>query len=281
MLAIDADDFLVAGVDGQDVIVGSTTDGGVSWTTFRIEPGIQPGAVTLAADADTDVVLVQETTGANFSSAIVYVGNAARSEWDRHDAPAAGELTLDSAGRLWLTGGVQHQQVWISEDLGQTWHEVGLPSIGKSFTLAQPATLPDGTTLIGVTLNGPETAELYLKSSDAGRTWQQVGRIDDLGPTEAGIALASAVVDSKHWMVTTPAADQVLATASAGQDFSRVSATGLRPGIVAMSFATSSQGWAVTASGTCGGNKADCTFDQSLFATNDGGRTWRQLAVPD
>jgi len=125
---------------------------------------------------------------------------------------------------------------------------------------------------------------VYETTADAGSTWREVGNQStdpggDLGYNGTGPPLSFSAVDAEHWRASVY--DRVVSTDDAGRHWMRV-AGGLpfRP-ILGLSFASPAQGWAFSlgdSAGYGGCDAANC--ETHLESTSDGGRTWREVALP-
>lgn len=65
----DETHLAIGRIDGLDVFVDASDDGGQTWNETRLPARSQPGDVHLAASTTLLAVLVQQTTSANFSQA--------------------------------------------------------------------------------------------------------------------------------------------------------------------------------------------------------------------
>lgn len=278
--AQDERNVLAAGIEPDGIHVAMTVDGGAHWTMSRLDSRGQPAALTSAFGDGVAALLVQQTTSANFSIGDVYVRDP-DGAWTIHSAPAAGALTIDSEGSIWLVGGVQHEGVWISSDSAESWHQVKLPTTSSDAVALSPAVaLDDGSVVLAITTNGRDSTAVFVQTSDGGMTWKRGAVVGGLGETVAGTSLPNAVVDAEHWVVLDAQSDALTRTSEAGLTLPAVSPRGLPPGVVSLSFPTLSHGWAVSANGSCAADKADCSLQERVSVTSDGGQTWGPLPIP-
>lgn len=144
-----------------EVAVSLSEDRGSTWTTSRVEVPGQPGQLRASIRGEAVVILVQQTTGINFSLADILVSTDGK-EWDLRSAPAAGQVGILAADELWIAGGATANQLFRSSDLGRNWDEVNV-TVGDSdpFSLDLPrATSASGREVVA-TING-ETTTLAL-----------------------------------------------------------------------------------------------------------------------
>jgi hypothetical protein len=277
--ARDADHILLGTIEGQEVVVAETSNRGLTWTTATLPAGGQPARVALAMGADLAVALVQDTTSANFSRATLFVERGA-SGWTKRDAPIAGGVVVDTSDRIWIAGGPGMDQAWSSDDLGQTWLQlkIPVPPPAAGASVSTPFSQPDGSALVGVTLSGPESTELFFTVGQGTNIARASGRVEQIGSSEAGVALPTAAIGAAGWVVASPASNRLYATTSGGASFDTTD--GLPDGVYRLSFITPQVGWALTSNGTCAAGKVGCQLDRGLFGTVDGGQTWKRFVVP-
>ncbi len=213
--AQDEHHVLAAGIEPDGIHVAMTVDGGAHWTMSRMESQAQPGALTSAFGHGVAALLAQQTTSANFSVGDVYVRNAGGA-WVMHSAPTAGALTIDAKGSIWLVGGVQHEGVWISSDMAGSWRQVQLPASSDPVTVSPAVALDDGSVVVTITTNGPDSTAVFVQTSDGGMTWKRGAVVDGLGQTVAGTSLPNAIVDAEHWVVLGAQSDALIRTSEAG-----------------------------------------------------------------
>ena len=278
--ALDERNLLAAGIEPDGIHVSMTVDSGAHWTMSRLDSRGQPGALTSAFHGRVAALLVQQTTSANFSIGDVYVRDP-DGAWTVHSAPAAGALTIDGEGSLWLVGGVQHEGVWISSDNAESWRQVKLPTASSdAFAVSSAVALDDGSVVVTITTNGPDSTAVFVQTSDGGMTWKRGAVVDGLGQTVAGTSLPNAIVDAEHWVVLGAQSDALIRTSEAGVALPAISPPRLPPGVISLSFPTLSHGWAVSANGTCAADKTDCSLQERVSVTSDGGQTWAPLPIP-
>ncbi|MEA3438761.1 MAG: hypothetical protein U9R58_00595, partial [Chloroflexota bacterium] len=151
-----------------------------------------------------------------------------------------------SLGRLFYTG-----------DAGNTWQERTIP-LGEAVEFQDE--------LHGWVAGGPYGDKLY-STRDGGRTWQ-LGESDAHHPAYADTASFSGQI--------TPAGSPL---PSASFQFV------LPKGVVTLDFVDTIHGWASVQTGSCQGDKGTpgsqliCVQHWRLLATDDGGRTWREIKI--
>jgi photosystem II stability/assembly factor-like uncharacterized protein len=177
-------------------------------------------------------------------------------------------------------GGVQHEGVWISSDMAGSWRQVQLPASSDPVTVSPAVALDDGSVVVTITTNGPDSTAVFVQTSDGGMTWKRGAVVDGLGQTVAGTSLPNAIVDAEHWVVLGAQSDALIRTSEAGVALPAISPRGLPPGVISLSFPTLSHGWAVSANGTCAADKMDCSLQERVSVTSDGGQTWAPLPIP-
>ena len=276
LVILDTQRMVMGAIDGLDVVVRTTIDGGTSWQESRLATRGQPGGVRLFASSTLLVVLVQQTTSSNFSEADAFVSQDGGA-FERRSAPAAGEVSITGTNDLWLAGGVLGNQLWRSKDAGSTWSEIRLPSqLGTAIGVSAPQRVA-GRLVLPVTINGPATQEALLTSSDDGDTWQQVALMAVGGDTGPG-ALPAAVAGDR--VVVAGPAGRLFEVTAAGEAPMPVSPKGLPLGDTILRFTSATAGWALVTERGCVSGKTQCFEVTRLFSTSDGGQTWSEARLP-
>jgi hypothetical protein len=148
-------------------------------------------------------------------------------------------------------------RLFYTSDAGNTWHERTIP-LGEAVEFQDE--------LHGWVAGGPSGDKLY-STRDGGRTWQ-LEESDAHHPAYADTASFSGQI--------TPAGSP-LPFAS----FQFV----LPKGVVTLDFVDTIHGWAAVQTGACQGDKGRpgsqliCEQHWRLLATDDGGRTWREIKI--
>jgi photosystem II stability/assembly factor-like uncharacterized protein len=160
-----------------------------------------------------------------------------------------------------LVGGDSAGQgvIWRTDDGGVTYEKQLLPGLGIL-----------GIAVIGSSEAWASTAAGLFHSTDAGRTWQEIGK-DDLG--------SISFVDSRRgWAVQsdTPAqgGGPLLSTTDGGRTWTLEPAPCDYNGAVSVSFVDALHGW-VGCSWPAGAGQGP----KGISATTDGGKTWRLVAA--
>ncbi len=277
LLVLGAQHIVLAGIDGLDVVVRTSIDGGQKWQESRLQTQGQPGDVRLAASDTLLAVLVQQTTTVNFSEADLFVSQDG-GVFEKRPAPAAGTLSITGASDLWLAGGVFGNQLWRGADAGLTWSEIRLPSqLGTAIGVSTPERVADSLVL-PVTINGPATQEAWLTSSDDGATWQQLALMTVGGDTGQGVALPASTAGDR--VVVAGPAGGLFAVTAAGQSLMPVSPNGLPLGVTALRFTSATAAWALVTQRGCASGKSQCFEVTRLFSTSDGGQAWNEARLP-
>jgi photosystem II stability/assembly factor-like uncharacterized protein len=114
----------------------------------------------------------------------------------------------------------------------------------------------DGSTLWAT------SEEQILRSTDGGRQWAAVT------PSQTGDPESLVALDADHaWML---AKDSLLSTKNGGRRWTRQSAPFSQ---AILSFADPENGWALVSGGVAAGSQA-----VRLYRTDDGGKTWQEIA---
>jgi photosystem II stability/assembly factor-like uncharacterized protein len=219
--------------------------------------------------------MAQLQSGASFSRASVLATSDSGVTWSAHEAPIAGAVSVDPDGRIWLAGGVLHDQLVSSTDQAATWTKpnLNLPAGATVDGIAPPR---DGLLPVALTTGGASRLAL-LRSDNGGGSWREVDslalshRLPDMPP----LSLRASTV-----MVFDRAAARVLhRTTQTGSAADVRAANGLPAGVEKLTFTDDNDGWALASTGACHNGKQDCSITTTVVSTVDGGRTWEPLVT--
>jgi hypothetical protein len=91
--------------------------------------------------------------------------------------------------------------------------------------------------------------------------------------------VTSAVIDNTHWIAVVKGKIQRVSSASKNATPETLSQDSIGANIADFDFASVTVGWAITASYSCA-NRI-CVLQTQLYRTQDGGRKWQPLILPE
>jgi hypothetical protein len=264
-----------------ELAVARTTDGGLNWS-IRPLP-VDEGTLSAPVEAAyIDVpgegvawVTLRLQSGASFSLGRLFVTVDGGRTWSEREVPMGEPVTFLDTRRGWVTGGPAGDLFYRTRDGGRTWERQpldiptgGYPSVGR------PYFENDREGWLPVLLGEGEARQVVLFTSrDGGRSWR---RAPSVGRTTAISAEALSRADL---------ASEAGIWASVGVD--------LPQGAVAVDFADDRHGWALVQRGRCeakvqsedrpsaAAGPVRCEQIWALLATEDGGASWREIALPE
>lgn len=275
----NASDGIVAGASDGVITVARTGDGGATWSTTVVSgaalpPGQGYSQLRLAfATPMRGVMLAQIATSSNFSLGTLFSTNDGGTTWTAHQAPAAGEVSVDPDGRAWLAGGVEGDQLFTSTDSGASWSHPQL-NVQPGRQIAGVG-LPNAGRLPVTVLNAGATEVEMLSTTDQGATWHPAKSVAIVGHTAMGV----------REPVAATAGGAVVFDTGGGHawridDGSDLHPAGLPQGLDKVAFAPDGRtGWALAVHGECTNGKQNCTLFREVIRTADGGTSWQRVQV--
>lgn len=284
-VAFDGANGAMVASNGALLTMFSSSDIGHTWKQIGSKSLAQEapdglGDVDIAVANGRTVVLADEPSGSNFSSALVLTSAGTTGDWVLGRAPSAGTL-FAADGLFWLVGGVEHNQVFVSED-GAQWMPTKLPVSAPSWSAGPGAAGPGGGAIIPVTVHKPGAASTVslLRTTDHGLTWSLVASVALSVHTEVGITAPVAVSPGGSWVIVQ--ADGARVFRGDGADpasIQTISPNGLPAGVGQVAFPSSTDGLALAGVSVCPAGKNSCATSMAAFRTLDGGQTWGPLSV--
>jgi hypothetical protein len=274
---------LVAAAVGNRLTVARTVNGGRTWAVSHavdrsLYPGAQFWSLSIARHGSADAILAQVATGPSFSAGTLFTSVNKGADWSARRAPVAGTVAFDSAGTLWLAGGVNDSRLYHSASLGAAWtrstvtlatgQRLGAVTTPANGVVAATALLPDGVTQVDT-----------LKPSRGESRWTVAGVTTMRGKTGFGVPPTTAAAPH-GLMVFDNAGTRAYEASGAAVKPMTISAAGLPEGTTAVTFANNgAHAWALATFGRCLEFKTDCTLYHQLAATDNAGLTWHQIAL--
>lgn len=258
------------------VNVYTSPDAGRTWVLRTSRPfaslsqlGI--GDVDAALIAGRIVVLSNEMTGSNSSSAVALSSVDGGATWTTRAVPVGGSVT-NAGGAFWVTGGVQLNDVYVSPD-GLAWTRVTPSAASAEAQFTRPKTTGAGSVAIASSTPDPNagTRLNIWTTGDSGVTWQNA---DSAAIAEAAGRPAYVAMTSTRWVAAPEAGSRIYSHAISGSgDPDVISPNGL-PSVEGLAFVSATSGAALSVETTCPTGKASCASAGSVYITSDGGQTW-------
>jgi photosystem II stability/assembly factor-like uncharacterized protein len=291
--------WLVLGQPGADghmrFRLARTADAGRTWHVDDLslfeagdEAALAAGAHLYRLDADNAWLVVRRATSRNFSLGTLFRTADAGRSWTRLSVPIGDPVYFVTPQLGWVAGGAAGDELYRTQDGGQTWHAHDLPlAEGEARRVRLPA-FDDGRRgllAVDVQAGAQSRVEIYF-SDDSGRSWA----LSELVPVAAedfpGALLPLSAVEQRGWVLLEPGQAQLVR--GDGDAPLALTQRNLAAGITRLEMATAQDGWALYASGQCAraGSAearrlpAECATETRLLSTGDGGRTWQTLSLP-
>lgn len=247
--------------DAPEIILSSTKNGGMDWTTDRIVvPDVDPEALDgygnlFFLDHNIGWLNLGLASSSNFNSGLLFKTMDGGKTWKhvRDDPWIAAEVFFKNAEDGWIAGGPGDQDLFVSHDGGETWKKTILktPDNIDANSFAAPA-LPifiGETGFVPVTYAQPHEKNglvVVYSTSDFGKSWHEELTLP-LSHGVSGGRQPIGIIKSTKGSVT-----PILAETAIGS------------GVLQVKFVDNLDGWASTW--------------QGLLRTSDGGATWTDVS---
>ncbi len=261
--------------------VASTRDGGKTWVTSAVTASdlatdrLAGGGHISFSDALHGWANLDLQSSSAFNLAVLLATKDGGQTWTYvpGDPSLEGPVVRASNGDGWIlhNGG---EDLEVSRDRGRSFRQLKLSSppnlaipADASRTLYGLPAFSDGLRgtepVLFTTREGSKSELVLFLTEDGGKTWSPNRRVTGLGPTSLNTVQNTSFVDHT-WLVPVGAADGIPTVLSIEAGSAAPSPAGTSAVVFASSFITRLEGWVSSKAG--------------LFATSDGGRTWRNIS---
>jgi hypothetical protein len=261
--------------DQTTFTIARTSDRGGHWTSTSIDSPFNDGlpfggnAFLYFADDQHGWLMLSVQSSSNSRRGVLFQTSDGGTHWTRlPDPPVGGDMIFSDSQHGFMGPGPRGDELFSTSDAGNTWQPVVLATPATDLAQASSnITLPFFTdTIHGILLRTYSgSAVVRYETSDSGASWTPTAPVRSSQPSIVALA-ADGTVTSQILPVRAAAISQGHAQFGAATH-SPVRAT----------FATTSQGWVLFASGSCDAIAATCTQTSSLQGTLDGGKTFFSL----
>jgi N-acetyl-anhydromuramyl-L-alanine amidase AmpD/photosystem II stability/assembly factor-like uncharacterized protein len=273
------------------LVLYSTHDGGVGWaaTPLPTPPTLDAAAPVTIDFPDPEhgfVALSLEGRARSTAAGVLLATSDGGVAWRQLRLPAAGGVAFPTARTGWLSS-AEGGSLYVTRDGGGSWRRVELPvpvRYRASVALAGLPTFTDPLSgVLPVTLAGTRSAVAFLTTRDGGRTWRVAATVPARRPVSPTARVETSIVDADTWVAALEGGRRLVAVrrGRVTQVASRSRPLGTANAAVsALRFASPTTGWAQVGVPCKVLRQPRCRDRQALFATANGGVTWRRLAPP-
>jgi photosystem II stability/assembly factor-like uncharacterized protein len=284
------------------IAVLNTADGGESWQAVPFPLRSDEAASIAEAypqflDSEIGWVALKLQSGSNFSLGRLFSTRDGGLTWEERPLPLGEPVRFVDPLRGFTAGGPLGNQFFRTLDGGLTWETYSLPdlSVGDSdyISIGLPEFESEENGWLPVTLTGDLASRLaVLRTIDGGATWDLESLLNfesDLPPGESAPFTLSG---NGAWWAAGPGAARLYISVPDGKTASD-SDLGRAGSIVALDLAPGGYGWVLIQEGACTGIKhpdsgeglagtgsLSCELRSYLLATDDRGRTMREIPLP-
>jgi hypothetical protein len=282
-----------AGTDRNSLVLGSTSDGGRSWSLIQLlspsdyrdyEPSDQISIQFV--DSHHGWVMVKLTSSSNFSNGLLFESSDGGSTWQKLPDPPIGDSIRFVTNELgWLAGGPGGDRLYNTRDSGRTWSRVSVEALNRGYEDLEPTfDLPvfqnkvEG--VLPVTFSGPDkTILVFYQTVDGGKTWSVKQTVPLPYRTAVGNRIPSSIISPDSFVVASPSPIRLTRMTNGTPLTGGVGLSGFGPSasVLGIDFTNSIVGWLLVNEGQCLGFKTQCSQVTKLFSTNDGGNTLTEI----
>lgn len=280
-----------------ELILLRTEDGGLNWSQIASPLPTQEISSIAAIypyflDAQTGWIAMKLQSSSNFSLGRLFSTQDGGQTWEELALPLGEPVKFLDSGQGWIAGGPRSDQLFWTEDGGRSWRLQSLPPIpagsADQIYLSLPLWTANLQGFLPVTVSGPTNSKLLLFTTpDRGKTWKFFQLIELA--SQAGQPVLFSLLKDGLWWAAGPGS-RALITNSFNESVVVQTVLNLTGNIIAIDFISSRNGWKITQAGECTGEKLKletasstensafiCHSTSILWATEDAGRTWKDI----
>jgi len=269
----------------------STEDAGATWTKSPLPaPADLDAAASIAVDfPDENDGFVSVRREARGSGAGLLLRTADGGlTWRSTRLPVPGGIAFPTPADGWLSS-PETGRLYVTHNGGRGWSAVPVPKPsayrGSIAVPGLPSFVDTANAVLPVTLAGKRSAVEFLASRNGGRAWRVAATIPTQRPLTRARLLPAAVIDAGNWLAALEGGRRFVVVDASGVPVARVTPRSLpfggsKPPVAQLRFGSTTEGWAQVDSLCPLFHGRRCAGTQALFATSDGGRTWRRLSPP-
>ncbi len=256
--------------------VARSTDGGFNWQSTPLLgysqddlPAVEAAYLNVL-DENTAWAALKLPSSSSFSLGRLFVTQDGGQTWQERSLPTGAAVLFLDALNGWTAGGAAGNQLYHTQDGGFTWQLQGLelqPGVQATVGLPHFSDRENGWLPVAVIKPDGTRLELYT-TQDGGRTWGQ--------DTTADTLVAGEPISLSAEIFVSALPEQADSLVTVYQN--------LPSDTVLVKFNDDLHGWATIQQGSCQGDKSSasaepltCQQTWQLLATEDGGRTWREI----
>ncbi|MFL5803843.1 MAG: hypothetical protein ACJ8CR_19135 [Roseiflexaceae bacterium] len=260
-----------------------TTDGGKTWAESRIAAitpelmGASPAYMDFV-DPQHGWVALHLQSSSNFNAGVLYQTTDGGRTWVERKIPIGSPINFINTADGWTAGGALGNELYVTHNGGQTWAAQAVPPpqtdapADATYDLPTFLTSQDGILPVTFTSESGASTSFYA-THDGGRSWKQWTSTPLPAVIEQGVKPVAKVFNADTYLVLLPNG-KAKKTKDGGKHWE---ATTTPDGVVKLTFATATVGWALRSAGSCVKPKEQCSRQSEVLGTVDGGQTWTPL----
>jgi photosystem II stability/assembly factor-like uncharacterized protein len=287
--------------------IARTFDSGNTWKITQLslfEPGdvnSLAGAVYLQfIDPQVGWLVIKRATSSNFSVGTLFKTSDGGNTWAQLTIPIGEPVYFVTSKIGWTAGGAAGDKLYRTQDGGVNWcqQKIESPSASDS-TQRQFYQLPTFESenvgvLPVIKTDGDTTQVQFYITDNSGQSWNIARRVPVGRDISHGSHIPLTVFDGKRWMMIVPNTNRILKTSKNRELTTEISDDPMTSGITKLDMVTSSVGWAKHVSGSRTPEAqpvntstpsphvaVSYTLETRLLRTDDGGRNWKVLNIPN
>ncbi len=288
------------GANSPTYALARTADGGKSWqnqtlalfTAGTAQPPTNDASLFFV-DAETGWLVLRQATNSNFVLGMLFRTSDGGKSWTPLSIPIGEPVYFIDRDVGWTAGGPDGDQLFKSEDGGRSWQpqapfDSSAQSQKRYYQLPRFKDEREGV-LFALAPEGTKTQVEAYRSHDGGASWSLEMRAQVDQAVSDASDLPTGISSPDDWLLLAPQRQTMVSRARGAAATMTQSRDNKTAGIHRLDMGSGQAGWGWYSAGDCTfvrgspslpKTQLNCTRENALLRTQDGGKTWQTLALP-